>query len=751
MCLNDKNVLEQVNNKRNFRELVQGIVPLLPVSERTRADCNYDDLVDAKEKGEFADKNKYQADVSEIKYDDDLQFIVQAPISSGGAGTFVLNKKNSQFLLSLLDKRAKYLVSVYHTRNISVNMHAVIYADEIVYSPASIQIIREVTLENKLLYKGADFIAYRMISADLRSQFESLVKKTAEKLQEIGYRGVCGIDAIMHDGRVNVLEVNGRFQASTELINRSLIRRGYKTLQELNYEAFYGSASDIPPLHADFKIPYSNYAFSYEGQSMHNAWVYGRALKSGYVEELQADGYLPDPDKRYDAQAYLYRIAFKKNIASINEDEMVLVHENICEPDKQFVRKIFSKEKLAVKIALMIQGINIDNSIRETMRDATNNAVDLQIGTGRDLMVINVPTAIKFIEFSPFTLLPSNIFKNKYMILYYGKILLDDIGIFPADKNQNLILKDKKHTYSEVAYLSTDRLRIHLTNACCFKLQDMRQGLCGNGCRFCNIEVNKNPAPITGEDIKEVVDKYMDDSKKTTKNDVREGGIALKHFLIGGQSLENCDNELIEAVKVLCVYHMPIYVMMLPLKEETVRELVTYGVLEYAYNIEIFNEECRKKYMPGKGRIPVKQYLAALKMTRRILNVAPYPAESKAVRSMVIVGLEPYRDMIAGIQMLIDNHIEPMLSVFRPLPGTPLEDLNAPTMKTVYDLFYAVSDMLYEWSAGRASGFKKLGPKCTCCQNNTLSLPWNILKERPIRATWNIEPSKDKFEGENNE
>lgn len=751
VCLNGRDILDCVNNKRNFRMLIDGTVPLLPVIERTRADCDYDDLLEAKRNGAFTDRNDYGEQVPDIQYDPNLQFIVQAPVSSGGSGTFILNQENAKYLLSSLAPRAKYLVSVYHTKNIPVNMHVLIDSKSIVCLPASIQLEREVAIENKLLYGGADFIAYNHIPCGLRRQFESQVERVAKKLQSLSYRGVLGIDAILHDGRVNILEVNGRFQASTELINRELLRRGFKTLQELNLDAFSERGiSEADANHCrSIHVSFSNFTFSYEGQTMHEKWIFKRAHEimaaspNPVVAAIQADGYRPEHKNPYNTQAYLYRIVLNKNIASINEDGAVWIHENICEPEKWLVKKILAKEKLALKLALMIQGINIEKEIRESLREATNNAVDLQFGNGQDIMIINAPTNIRYVEFSPFDLVRSQKYDGKFCIYYYDKELIDNVGVFPADKNQTLMLHDGKHSYSEIAYLSTDRLRVHLTNACMYKLS-------GNGCKFCNITIDSNPNPITAEDVKEVVEKYVADKKEVeTIGDL----VTLRHFLIGGQSLENCDSQLIRTAEVLSKYHMPIYVMTLPLKEKTVEELISLDVFEYAYNIEIFNDKCRKKYMPGKGQITSEEYLSALKMTREILNTVHVPKERKVVRSMVIVGLEPYADMMNGIQRLIENGVEPMLSVFRPLPDTPLEHLNAPPIKMVYQLFHTVSCLLFEKSIGdpkyhgkeNITKFRRLGPGCSCCQNNTVSLPWNIQKRKDVKIKWSIDQTKANF------
>ena len=753
VCLNNKELLNQVNDKRCFRHMIQNIVPVLPSIERTRADCDYDDLIESLKEGRFEDHNDYGVPVPDIQYDPEPRFIIQAPISSGGAGTFMLSRENARYLLSSLDPRAKYMVSVYYTRNTAVNIHALVEDDRITLLPASIQLEREVEIENKLLYKGADFPAYSQIDADLRKQFEDQARIVSEYLRTLGYRGVLGIDAIIHDGRVNITEVNGRFQASTELINRSLSQSGCKTVHELNYDIFCkGRLSDADRQCRSTVVPYSNYAFSYEGRTFHPDHVYRQAVKSlienggKIVADVQRDGYRPDTTAQFCAQAYLFRVVFHNSIASVSEDGTVWINENICGPDRRLSKKIREREKLAVKIALLIQGIRVEDSIRQSLREATNNAVDLQIGSGKELMIINSPTNIRCVEFSPFELRRSQSFTDKYSIYYYDNLLIEPVGIFPADQNQKLRLYDGvkfRHTYSEIAYLSTDRLRVHVTNACLYKLA-------GKGCEFCNISVEENEVPIGSEDVRTVVEKYMADRSE----DMKAGKeVYLRHFLIGGQSLDNCDEQLITTAKVLGDYHMPIYAMTLPLRQETVEELVRRGVYEYAYNIEIFNERCRKKYMPGKSKITVEEYLSALDMTKRMLNKALGSAQNKVVRSMVIVGLEPYNDMLEGIDKLINIHVEPMLSVFRPLPGTSLEYLNAPPIEMVYDLFYVVSKKLFLRSGIRIGEdgkkaprrFRKLGPECPCCQNNTVSLPWEMQIGKSVYIEWELDQKKTAF------
>lgn len=709
VCLNSFEILDLVNNKRKFRNWAKHFLPLNKTIERNRADCEYDDLLEEYRKGSFKDENQnYGVDVYDIKYDDDIKFVIQAPVSSGGEGTFLMDKSNSNSVLAELDKKSDYLVSIYFSKNISVNMHVIIYESDIVYSPGSIQLMREVPIENKLLYKGADFIAYKTIQDSLRSQFENQVKILAKKLQEIGYRGVCGIDAIIHDDRVNILEINGRFQASTALINNALLTRGHKTIQELNLEAFSLKAKEDTFLNPSFYVNYSNYTYTYEAQIQHDYHILNNASRCNNTVCVQTDGFNKNNNKRYIAEAYLFRVVFSSNIASIDENNKVLVNENICTPDKWLIRKIKSKDKLVLKIALLIQGIIIDDSIKRKLREATNNAVDLKV----DDLIINSPTNIKFVEFSPFRLIESDEYHDKYCIKYYDEKLIDNVGVFPTDKNQDLLLSDGKHNFSEIAYLSTDRLRVHLTNACCFKTISKN-----SGCKFCNIEINNNPNPITENDVSEVVDKYISDEEKNMHSLIK-----LRHFLIGGQTLNNCDKQIVATARQLAEYSfMNTYVMSVPLKNDTVVELIKAGVSEFAYNIEIFDEKCRLKYMPEKGKITIESYFKALIDTKNLLMHYAPTCQKNVVRTMIIVGLEPDNTMLEGIRRVIRSDIEPMLSIFRPLPDTPLENLNAPTIKSIYDLYSVIENIMNEEN----SSIKNLGPECVCCQNNTVSLPWS--------------------------
>ena len=319
---------------------------------------------------------------------------------------------------------------------------------------------------------------------------------------------------------------------------------------------------------------------------------------------------------------------------------------------------------------------------------ATNNAIDLFVSR----MIVNAPINIKFVEFTPFTLDVKKTESGEYnkVLLYYGEELMG-VDNFPSDAMQEKVTS-RGVKYSKVAYLSTDRLRVHISNHCKYKKADI-------GCKFCNMEPDDEL--FTLDDIREVVADY------------RSNNPHVKHYLIGGQSADDivAIDMLVETIKIIRELDRQgrIYAMVLPVDEKTIDDMRDAGLNELACNIEIFTPELAEKYMPGKGKIERKEYIKALKYA------AVRQERLGDTRSLIILGLEPLKSVYDGITMLASNDIQPILSVFRPLPETPLADLVPPSMKSLCDIYEKATAICQK------SGLR-LGPSCVFCQNNTLSM-----------------------------
>lgn len=621
------------------------------------------------------------------------RFIVQKPVSNGGMGTYLLDGKNAARVCKRLGGDGQYLLSEYAENNVPVNIHVIVTDFAPVVLPGSIQILRSES--DRLIYRGADYAAYKTVPSELRQKAEAIAVEVAEYVKGLGYRGVCGVDIIIFGDEAYFVEFNGRFQGSTAVLDKALKEQGLPCVAELNIAAFGGE--DIPNAEALYNasVDYSAYTYLKSKTELFGNYILQNAEAEPYIVRIDRDGYECAQGKDLNELIYMFRILLRGNIVALNEDGGTFAHENIVEPSYNLYKKAVKKDLLAVKITLMTLGVKISPKAEKYLLDnggirpGNNNAVDMNV-LG---MVVNAPRDIKFIATSPYVIDINE--RNKLELYYYNKFMVE-VGLYPLDP-LGVKTTSRGVPYGTVAYLSTDRLRVHMTNECIFKRQNV-------GCKFCNIVPCKDP--ISLDDVREVVNDYVANSP------------AVKHFLVGGQSMEQAAGlrTISEIARIIrnATKDKHIYVMALPYDEKTVKELVDAGVNELACNIEIFDPELALKYMPGKGRIKREVYYRVLSYARTLLQ------EPGAVRAMLIVGLEPHKSFIAGIKKLAKLGIQPIISIFRPLPDTPLENLIAPPLEYVYKLYYQVEGICNKYGL-------HLGPYCVYCQNNTLSLPDKLL------------------------
>lgn len=670
IAVNAKEIYDFYDSKIGVHEYYKDKVEMLEAYTLPASECTLDNL-------------------GRLLGDNPDGYIVQAEKSSGGYGTLVVDKSNADKTLSALSD-SRYLVSAYRKNNVPVNFHAVIYRDGVMLFPGSVQILRR---ENdRLIYKGSDYMAFGMIDGQLRGAAERAVLAVCEIMRADGYRGIAGIDAVIYDGRAAVVEINTRFQGSSAVLNMGLIENGRKSLQEYNLEAFYidAPASDRE-LYKTLKINYAGYSYSSIEPTEHAPFIFSAVENEPHVSRIDADGYTAGMEIGHDI--HMFRVCFDRNICAVNPDGGVWIHENICEPDTEIYDKVIAGDPLALKITLLTQGTRIDARAERYLkanggiREGNNNAVDILIHD----MVINAPCDVDFIAFTPYVITLNA--DNKLELYYYGHFV-GVVTLFPLDPLSGKKTKSGRNYY-DIAYLSTDRLRVHMTNKCVYKRQ-------GKSCKFCNIDTKDTGKVIPMEDICEVLDDYIRNAPELT------------HFLVGGQSAEE-NTEKTRVVEIIRAIRersdKNIYAMILPFSDSAIEEMINAGMTELACNIEVYDDALAKRYMPGKGAIPRRIYIDRLRRAAE-----QYGNDKQSVRSAMIVGLEPQASFFDGLETLLKNGIQPILSIFRPLPDTDLESLMMPPAAYIYKLFVDSERLC------RKYGFS-LGPSCVNCQNNTLSLP----------------------------
>ena len=818
LCLNDEEILTKLNNKKSFHELCAKIplkegakgVHLIPSLALKKAQISYSYLC------------KHLLE-KEIDPEHLPRFVVQDPVSSGGVSTFVLDGSvdATETTIPLLQRDTTYICTEYQERNIPVNLHAIIFKEKvngeyfILFSPISIQLCREEG--RRIIYRGADYVEARNLNKDLVDEFTRQARLACLRLAEEGFYGICGIDGIVCDvnkasytkeeayDRTFILEVNARFQASSNLLNRALYDANekaksnheaitYPSLQLLNFvacHAAYGSlwketrkvveppkgSSTLDSLFSKIEVNYSNFCYANNGhtaQARHLLTLREdkQSLVQSKIATYELDG-LPSSlseeqllSAGYEFDAHLFRLVFATNISHISEESRLYFHESVLDENPSAYHYIHDSRKAAdkkkrmiyTKVALLIQGVRFGENV-SSARPGTFQAVDLLFQSKEqfDNYVVNAPivrpmnedefkndkdpdrSCVPFTSLTPFHI--EN--KNGKLCLYYYDAFLDEVLFFPEDA----VASGKTKAglpFGQLAYLSTDRLRVHLTNKCKFKRH-------GKGCRFCGIcpgpemSEKKDNVTFTEENVRETLEAYYKHyvrERSLLHDEIYKKCTPLRHFLIGGQTMD-LDDEGAEArlIKTVRMIHevsggvMPIYAMIIPCAPHTVFAMAQNGLTELAFNIEIVDDALAERVMPGKRNLAegrtFQRYLRYLEAAHRCLP------RHEAVRSMLMIGLEPLENTLRGVKKLLDIDVQPMLSIFRPMPGTSMFQYMPPSIADVIYVYEEASRLCrqkpYNEKGKPATEKDKLynqkmhmhlGPDCVPCQNNTVALPY---------------------------
>jgi len=294
ICLNDFELLDTVRNKIRFKKFVseQGCFNLVNSCVVDSADLSVETF-----------QNLFD------KFGEPLIF--QKEVTSGGSGTFLVTKNNTELLAKLAVDKNRYIVSEYVWSNVPLNVHLAVFSNEIIVFPASVQLIE---LENNcLLYKGGDYFAFNKLSNEHKKELYSCANKLGKILQQSGFRGICGIDALLDEnGKLFLMEVNPRFQGSSNILDRALSDYGYDSLVKINYDSFLHKGTEYTNIDLDnFSVDYSCYSLTYNdfGKQFLKE---GRLLSKFGCIECENDGL--DVEQQIDEQVYLLKLIFNKSI-----------------------------------------------------------------------------------------------------------------------------------------------------------------------------------------------------------------------------------------------------------------------------------------------------------------------------------------------------------------------------------------------------------------------------------------------------
>lgn len=669
ICLNPRPVLEELNDKKEFRAFARDIVPMLKACTVPGRDCSYAAL--------------RRADL----WTDSDTYVIQETVSSGGHGTYYLTPENEREVLGHLDPEKEYLATGFVEHNIPVNIHAVIYDRDIVLFPASVQII--VPSGGRLLYRGADFPTFERLPACAKEQFAQSVSALCKEIQRKGYRGVLGVDGMWTESGIYILEVNNRFQGSTHLLDLALSEAGLPSVQECTMDAFrhLEMEEDVGRRIRALRVPYSSFVQINENGGFHGRYLLDRIGEDPALSKIFLDGYRKD--QPIEDQACQYSLVFRSNIVSLcDRDTKVRLHPSLPAPTREWDAAIRARSLTELKIGLINQGVTISPAAKAyiqahgEMREGTYFSLDLFL----EGAYVNCPLSTKLVSFSPYSI-SVNAGGDGLCLRYYGEVLLD------VDYDRRQPWTGGTPAFDKICFFATDRLRLQNNAYCTFP----RNGV---GCRFC--EMTGALQGFTRQDILDAIDACFALAPRP-----------FRHILIGGAS--NDPGKEHDTIIAMCRRirthepEMPIYLMCLPPRtREEVEDYVRAGVTEFGFNMEVFDRTLAKTYMPGKGMLSQARYLDALKWAAELVG------KEGAVRCAFIAGLEPMDLLLDGIREVCRCGAAPILSVFRPIPHTQMEEEIPPSNEWLMELLERGEEIC------RGFGLS-LGPECPACRNNTLT------------------------------
>ena len=665
VCQNPPSLLDILGDKFKTRQWLSPCVPILPYWMQRGENIRYEELLQT-----FPGTDK---------------FVVQAASSCGGSGTFLLTEENQNRIYQKLTDASIYAISPFKDCNISPNVHLIIYDSSILLMPPSLQLIDPT--EHGFTYRGADYTAYHLVSRDIDKQLRTYAMQIGTVLKSAGYRGICGIDFLVENNKIYLMEINARFQSSTFLINYTLAEaKSVYSVHKLHLDAFQHKLA--PEGFDCVDVPYSFFHYAYDTR-------YSAQLK--YMHELFRGADIVccvDDSLNWDIElapnTYLYKVVFHQHISAISPDFRCRWHVNIGISAARFSAETLARDMERLKIMLLSHGVRLSISAKKWLDKCGGinheefDALDLVLD---GWLYACVPFEANLSQLSPFCVELSP--DDSLMLTYYGQRVIS-VSVRAPD----VVGTNQTNTgvfYHEITYLTNDRLRVYQRPGCYFKDCDL-------GCKFCDIP--KDARSFSLEDILQTVDEYRNHPK-------------VRHYLIGGGSTAPGDDFHIAAEiakHITKTTHKPIYLMSLPpVRTEQLDILKDAGVTEVAFNLELYDRTLAKKCMPGKGQIPLAVYDAAFQYATQLWG------KTGNVRTLFVVGLEPTSSLLAGVEHVAQLGVAPVLSLFRPVPGTPLQNTLAPSDDEIWYLYQRSKEICRHYGL-------ELGPSCPYCEDNTLKV-----------------------------
>ena len=244
--------------------------------------------------------------------------------------------------------------------------------------------------------------------------------------------------------------------------------------------------------------------------------------------------------------------------------------------------------------------------------------------------------------------------------------------------------------YTSYAITHADRVRISPIQGC------------GMVCTFCDLPYQMRYRRMRIDGLVDSVARALQDET-----------LPARHVLISGGTPKEDDYDFLKTVYQEVAAGFPgisVDVMMVPAPGLLdLPQLRRIGIHGLSINLEIYSLEIARKMMRPKYDLGRDFYFDFI--AEAVAEFGP-----GKVRSLLLVGLEPLEETLAGVEALAERGCDPVLSPFRPDPHTPLRNMKPPAIELLIEAYERSLEIVERHGV-------KLGPRCIPCQHNTLTFP----------------------------
>jgi uncharacterized radical SAM superfamily protein len=315
-----------------------------------------------------------------------------------------------------------------------------------------------------------------------------------------------------------------------------------------------------------------------------------------------------------------------------------------------------------------------------TLREyATTGGVTLQLDSGA---YVNAPFDEWYCR-SPETRLDYNAGSDSFSATHNGVTMPVSVLPLPGYLNTR---DDRGRLVTDVAMSHADRLRLSPIDGCALD------------CQFCDM-AGKRYVKRPAEQLLAAMAIALEDTR-----------LPVSHILISGGTPIASDYPYLDEIcaAVATSTALPVDVMAVPRSDTSwIDRLNAAGISGFAINLELYGDAAAR-YTRRKRGSDLDTFDANL---RRAVEST---GGGGRVRSLLVAGLEPIEDTVRGVEFIARTGADPVLSPFRPAPGTPLADTSPPSADFLWRLYSEAREIVERHGV-------MLGPRCTPCGHNTLT------------------------------